>query len=522
MALESKGKDSRWSVSRTALNKEDVEAFFEGAVHSKKASQESNSNETQKGKKKQTNRGIDPSLMNIHHSSQKVQQPAFLKRLELLHSQINTPSKGRGDISVAVSGFTNISDVLQSANKLLTGRQLLRTPTVVKKHDQNALLVHKDDSLHCEDNLRQEMLSGHPEYEHTKAVEDSGQVCKGNLSACGSFGTTCCQHHHISSSSLPFLDVRSKFPKDRMERFSATLNLENRDAATESLNLTFTKASRYTTRMAQSSKKMRISQVPIHRTSEIRVSRVLRKLPGCNLQSQDLEFLMQMEFKRKAKALKKELLCLRNEFMKVHWEKEEMLAVQDNVKKDIQQMKGAFDEVIKHGRSFLSRHHQVESVKALGDENVLSQLNTQAVLCVLHQQRAKLQRMTQETKTRKNHDATIPKQPMEENISQKLEVYNNQVKVAECTLQRAQEDVDGLKCQVINLQQEVVNAEENLMKTQSEICRLKSSKETMAASKPMNEFEELRLRRKLERILRRMEIFMEREKIIQRLQKTLG
>ncbi|XP_078513857.1 uncharacterized protein LOC144772995 [Lissotriton helveticus] len=522
MALEAKGKDSRWTVSRTALNKGDVEAFFEGAVYPKKASKESNSNETQKGKKKQTNKSIDPSSGNIHHSSQKMTRPTVLKHLALFLSQTNTPSKVRDDTSVTVSGFTNISAVLQSGNKVLTGRQLPRTPIVAKNHDLSALLVHKDDSLHCDDNLRQEMLSGHPECEQPKAVEDSGQVCKENLNACGLFGTTYCQHHHISSSSLPLLDVRSTLPKDKMEQLSATLNLENTDEATESLNLTFTKASKYSTRMAQSSKKMRISQVPIHRTSEIRVSRVLRRLPGCNLQSQDLEFLMQMEFKRKAKALKKELLCLRNEVMKVHWEKEGMLAVQDNVKKDIQQMKGTYDEVIKHGRSFLSRHHQVESVEALGDENVLSQLNTQAVLCVLHQQRAKLQRLTQEMKTRKNHDATITKQPMEENISQKLEVYNNQVKVAECTLQRAQEDVDGLKCRVQNLQQEVVNAEENLMKTQSEICRLKSSKETIAASKPMDEFEELRLRRKLERILRRMEIFMEREKIIQRLQKTLG
>ncbi|XP_069060984.1 uncharacterized protein [Pleurodeles waltl] len=474
MNLEAKEKeDVRWSVSRTAMNKEDAEAFFEGAVHLKKCSQENNSNENQK--ENQTSRWrMDPSSGNIPRSSQKMLQSPFLRRLELLPSELNTPAKATDDTSVIGSQFTHTNAVVQSANKVPTGRQLSRSPVVAKNHDQKVLLVNKDDSLHCENNMRQQMLSGIPDYEHTKADEESGHECRGTLSTCGSSGTSCCQHHHISSSSLPLLHVRSKIPMDKMEPLSATVNQENTDEGTESLNLTsLTKSYNYSTRMAKSSKKMRLSQVPIHRTSEIRVSGVLRRLPGCHLQSQDLEFLMQMEYKRKAKALKKELLCLRHEVMKVRWEKEGMLAVQDNIKKDIQQMKGSYDEVMNLGRYFLSRHHQVECIETLGEDDVLSQLNAQAVLCVLHKQNAKLERMIQEMKTRKNHDDTIQTQPVEENISQKLEAYNNQVKVAECTLQRAQDDVDGLKCRIKNLQQKVSIAEFFLLKVGTTIGKHK-------------------------------------------------
>ncbi|XP_030060966.1 kinesin-like protein KIF20A isoform X2 [Microcaecilia unicolor] len=257
----------------------------------------------------------------------------------------------------------------------------------------------------------------------------------------------------------------------------------------------------------------RISQIPIRRPSSLSISGVLKGMLGYQQNEEDLEFLKHMWTQKKAIKLKAESLQLCKELSAVNQERELLVSKWEKIQKEVLEMQISYDRTVQLGRAFLCRQ-DVVSAKSLPAHAVLMQLKPSMVQQVREQQLAKLQTLKKELKQYKIHD-TVQSVKQTENLSMKMDSYKQQIEEANCQLQEAQKEVATLKCEAEKLKEALTIATECLYTTREKIQHLLSSKEDGAASLPITDEEKQRMDRRLKRILRRKDIFLEREKLLQ-------
>ncbi|KAM4795636.1 uncharacterized protein WCC33_000700 [Rhinophrynus dorsalis] len=262
----------------------------------------------------------------------------------------------------------------------------------------------------------------------------------------------------------------------------------------------------------------RISELPVQGLNLLRVSGVLKKMPGYECREEDLEFLVQLKIQEKAKVLKDKVNSLRKELTTVDRDTELVLAKKEKIEEDIQIMKDSIEKTVRLGRAFLCRvHDDPASVKVLSPQEVLKQLNPMTIQQMQHQDRVHLLAAQRELARRKQ-EATNSQQLIEDKMSLNVESCNQRMDEAKSRVQLLHEEVAALKCQVEKTQKDISYTEERLQKKRDQISCLKHS---IASTQSKSASDQEKLSRRMQRLLHRKDLYLEREKILQRLKKEL-
>ncbi|XP_067402241.1 uncharacterized protein [Emydura macquarii macquarii] len=261
----------------------------------------------------------------------------------------------------------------------------------------------------------------------------------------------------------------------------------------------------------------RISQIPVQGLSEMNVSMMINRIKGYQCTKEDMEFLRHMKNQEQAQTLKAKYLRLQKELTTMVQTKELLLAQREKVQDEIVQMKTSYDRTVQLGRAFLGTRMDPATVEALPPKAVLGQLNPVTLQHFQQRERAELQALTKELKKLK---LSIAQLPQKRGTRLERESWKQQIQEAEQRIQQTQEDMENLKCDVEAAQSKVATVQEQLCNTRVEIEKMHTLKERTPVSQSLDnaqDFDNDYLKRRLNRILRRTAIFLEREKIIKRL-----
>ncbi|CAM5080411.1 unnamed protein product [Eretmochelys imbricata] len=266
-----------------------------------------------------------------------------------------------------------------------------------------------------------------------------------------------------------------------------------------------------------SANRRRLSQIPVQGLSEMNISMMINRIKGYQCTKEDMEFLRHMKNQEQAQKLKAKYLHLQKELTSMIQTKELLLAQREKVQKEIVQMKTSYDRTVQLARAVLGKEMDPAAVEALPSKAVLGQLNPVKLQHVQQQERAELQALTKELKTLKHSIAQLPQK---QGIRLERESCKQRIQQAERRVQQAEEDVENLKCKVEAAQSKLAEVQEYLCNTRAEIEKWHMLKEKTPVSQPLENAQDSDndyLKRRLNRILRRTDIFLEREKIIERL-----
>ncbi|KAG6935226.1 hypothetical protein G0U57_015477 [Chelydra serpentina] len=265
-----------------------------------------------------------------------------------------------------------------------------------------------------------------------------------------------------------------------------------------------------------STNKRRLSQMPVQGLSDMNISMMMNRIKGYQCTKEDMEFLQHMKNQEQAQKLKAKYLHLQKERTSMGQTKELLLAQRGKVQEEIAQMKTSYDRTVQLGRAVLGKKMDPAAVEALPPKAVLGQLNPGKLQQVQQQERAELQALTKELKKLKHSIAQLPQK---QGIRLERESCKQQIQEAAHRVQQAQEDVENLKCKVEAAQSKLAEVQAHLCNTRVEIEKWHTLKEKTTVSQPLENAQDSDnnyLKRRLNRILRRTDIFLEREKIIKR------
>ncbi|XP_066455269.1 plectin-like [Eleutherodactylus coqui] len=262
----------------------------------------------------------------------------------------------------------------------------------------------------------------------------------------------------------------------------------------------------------------RISEMPVQGLNQIRISGVLKKMPGYECRSEDLEFLKYMENREKAKVLKKELLTLRKDLAARNQEKESVLAKKEKIEADIEKMNLSLERTLQLGRALLSRTQ--DPAGDLSPEEVFKQLHVLTIQNAHQQARLQLEATERELSRRRQEAAnrTSLADNRKRSLTLKLESSEQHVKEAQYRVQQLQEEVVTLKMQIKQTVDQKSELEARLQKARLQISDCGKRK---TQKSEMSEEEREKMNRRLQRILHRKDNYLERERILQRLKEEL-
>ncbi|XP_063812344.1 myosin heavy chain, striated muscle-like [Pseudophryne corroboree] len=481
MSLQDKERGSPgWSCSRTVLPDEETENLLREFAELKRRERK-NDPEVQRVKNRyRLKSSIYPSPANILHTGRQLPRTPGPGVLPLLPSQKFEP---RAD------GNDSLEDMFFSSkgidNIVPSGRQLERTPVSTKPVPSYVL---KEIQQHTEE--------GEP--------VTSTRIAKPTVN------NAMCDASKCDETSNKIAGKSGLVPGDS----DTVQGLENvspgaGDATPEEVNVC--------SRQAPHSR--RISQLPVQGLNRMRISGVLKKMPGYECRNEDLEFLKRMEQREKVKALKAELLCLRKDLAATNQDKELITAKRDKIEDDIQKMKRSLERTVQLGRAFLSRTRETSNAGDLSLEEVLKQLHSTAIHKLHQEERVQLVAAQKELARRQRDAASKP--PLEDKTSllaSMVESYEQRIKEAQSRIQQLNEEVVAFKTQIEEVEKDKSNLEASVQQRRQQIAHcLNRSEENQV----MSESEKEKMNRSLQRILHRKDIYLERERILRKLKREL-
>ncbi|XP_006130743.1 uncharacterized protein LOC102443686 isoform X2 [Pelodiscus sinensis] len=261
----------------------------------------------------------------------------------------------------------------------------------------------------------------------------------------------------------------------------------------------------------------RISEIPVQGLNEMNVSMMINRIKDYQCTKEDIEFLRYMKNREQAQKLKAKYLHLQKELISVVQTKELLLAQRKKVHEEIVHMKASYDRTVELGRAFLGKRTDPDAVEKLPPKAVLGQLNPVKLQLTQQKEKAELQALQKELKMLKHSLAQLPQK---QEIRLERGFCKQRIQEAEHSVQQAQEDVEHLKCKIEAARSKLAEVQVQLCNTRVEIEKWHTLKEKTTVSQVLENvqgFDNDYLKRRLNRLLRRTDIFLEREKIIKRL-----
>ncbi|XP_038622265.1 mitotic spindle assembly checkpoint protein MAD1-like [Tachyglossus aculeatus] len=273
-----------------------------------------------------------------------------------------------------------------------------------------------------------------------------------------------------------------------------------------------------------SSTKKRLSEMTFHGLGDVNVSGILGKMQDYQPHVEDVTFLKRLKNQKEAETLKAKYLQLQKKANAMSQRKDLLVEQKEKIQREIQNMKIPYERAVQLGRAFLAKKTNPASVDKLAARAVLEQLDPVVLQHFQEEPTAQLQdqRQARNQLRRKPSSSLGRSQPHREKIRLEREICQQQIEKAEIQLQQAQEEVDDLKRKVEEVQSQVKTVQVCLNNTKAQISHLLALKERAEASLSADneqEVDEDRLQRRLKRILHRKEVFLARERIIQKLEK---
>ncbi|CAH2219557.1 Hypothetical predicted protein [Pelobates cultripes] len=469
-------KDSGWNFTQTVLDEKSSTQFIKQLTEKKSTGKENELDNHSTKVKRKAKLSMYPSPGNILHTGRQLHRTPGPGVLPLLPSQVFEPNVA-GNIS-----FENLYRTLtQNAfkdtdNRVPSGKQLDRTVVFSNDHEATSNCIgQKMTPMTCERSVNKTK---------TKAVQDIDrprEVTRRHSELCA---------------------------KEQGCMKSEVKNHMNEGCTTEGV-----RGCRKSVHFNR-----RISELPVKGLNPLRVSGVLRNLPGYECRKEDLEFLKHMENMERTKLLKDELLSLRKERITSNQEKELAVARKEKIENDIQGMRHSYECTVQLGRAFLCKTQNPSSVSSLSDKDVLKRLNPVSIRHVLEDERNQLFN-AQEELTRRKQEAPSPANHVQEDMSVRVESCNQRVKEAEHRVQQLQEEIIVLQQQVETTQKEV--AEEHLQKKNAQIQSCIKHAYVSEGNHSLTEAERERMDRRLQRVVRRKYLYLERERLLQRIKENL-
>ncbi|XP_053900664.1 uncharacterized protein LOC128845730 isoform X2 [Malaclemys terrapin pileata] len=505
------------SFFKTALNKDEVENIL-SEISNLKMTERGNGNKNNEVKCE----SLCPAPQNIRYLGLQTPRTPAPGILQLLPSQ---PSDFVGEeyySSKKPSKLGEWSITTLKDNIIPTGRELPRTPFCTNQQGKLLLEALKDDTVLNERHSTGVVGPSHSECETLKLQIDADVLEKllreetsvktraSNAWVYTRKKDSICQrmqqpddNHIISGNTENGKEVAPPLVEDEEELQERVEPLQD-----SPVPKCFT---------TSSTNRRRLSQIPVQGLSEMNISMMINRIKGYQCTKEDMEFLRHMKSQEQAQKLKAKYLHLQKELTSMVRTKELLLAQREKVQEEIVQMKTSYDRTVQLGRAFLGKKMDPAAVEALPPKAVLGQLNAVKVQHVQQQEKAELQALTKELKKLKHSIAQLPQK---QGIRLERESCKQQIQEAKHRLQQAQEDVENLKCKVEAAQSKLAEVQEHLCNTRVEIEKWHTLKEKTTVSQPLENDRILGndyLKRRLNRILRRTDIFLEREKIIERL-----
>ncbi|XP_075450183.1 uncharacterized protein LOC142491456 [Ascaphus truei] len=480
----------------TALNDQEVKNFSKEFKELKKPEQENAFDHNPVKSKHKPQGSLYPSPTNILHPGRQLLRSPGPGILPPLPSQIFEPRAVRlGSFGELYKLITN-NAVKITDNMVPSGKQLQRTP-ILTSHQES---MTKSDVLKENQPLAKEKLS------KTPAISKDSMACDKPATKPKA------KVAHVEEREEISFEQQCAEPSLR----KAKSEQENVDPEEEIHPDEIHKEAKD----CENKSNRRISELPVHGLNRMRVSGLLKKMPGYQCRNEDLEFLKHLQNQEKAKALKDELLHLKKELAKANQEKEWTLAKNEKIEHDIHKMKMSYERTVQLGRVFLCRKQDPASVKDLPPEEVLKQLNPKSIQHVQQQACARLLAAQTELRRRKQI-ATNTISKVDDKLSLKSDSCNEHVKAAESRVQKLHEEVVDLKNQVTKVQKDIAVTEESLQKKRDHITQYDKQSTVSKQTSSKTEADREKLNRRLQRILHRKDLFLEREKILQRLNQGL-
>ncbi|KAM8977027.1 uncharacterized protein RCH25_037575 [Pelodytes ibericus] len=482
-------KASGWHFSKTALDNQEAKQFFKEFTELKETEKENNAANFPTKAKHKLKVSVYPSPGNILHTGRQLPRSPGPGVLPLLPSQIFKPNVPEHMSFETLYRSLSHSIHKSNDNRVPSGKQLDHT-TVPSPQVRTK----------C-DSLKETPSIG-------KTRQKSTSVTKSVDCALSVHITNRTQDMDASIQTITHRDpapgvIETMKEQDHVD-YEGEMNT-NEQQVTESAN-----DCRKSINIIR-----RISDLPVKGIKSMAISDVLRKMPGYKCRDEDLEFLKQMENIEKAKMLKAELLFIRKDLITSNQNKELAAAKKEKIQHDIQKMRNSYAMTVQRGRSFLCRTHDPVFVSELSDEAVLKHLNPSSIQLVQQQERIQLTEAHKELTRRKQVSAA---DHVDNNrYILKVESCKQHVKEEEQKVQQLHEEVVGLRTQLEKVQKDITDTMERRAQLQSR----QTNPTTTTKTHSLTEAERERMDRRLQRILHRKNIYLDRERILQRLKKNI-
>ncbi|CAM4425573.1 unnamed protein product [Lepidochelys olivacea] len=506
------------SFFKTALNKDEVENILSEISNLKMTERENGKYHKKNEVKCESLCSAPQNILSLGLQTSRTPAPGILQLLpsqssdfvgEEYYSSKKIPKLGEWSI-------TTFKD-----NIIPTGRQLPRTPFYTNQQGKLLLEALKDHTVLNERHSTGVVGPSHSECDTLKLQiadvlekllreETSVKTRASNAWVYTRKEDSICQctqqpddNHGISGNTANGKEVAPSLVEDEQELQERVEPLED-----SPVPKCFT---------TTSANRRRLSQIPVQGLSEMNISMMINRIKGYQCTKEDMEFLRHMKNQEQAQKLKAKYLHLQKELTSMIQTKELLLAQREKVQKEIVQMKTSYDRTVQLARAVLGKEMDPAAVEALPSKAVLGQLNPVKLQHVQQQERAELQALTKELKTLKHSIAQLPQK---QGIRLERESCKQRIQEVERRVQQAEEDVENLKYKVEAAQSKLAEVQEHLRNTRAEIEKWHMLKEKTPVSQPLENAQDSDndyLKRRLNRILRRTDIFLEREKIIERL-----
>ncbi|XP_040194635.1 uncharacterized protein LOC120927788 isoform X4 [Rana temporaria] len=528
MALpDTERRSSGWKCSKTALEEEDAMNLLKEFAELKRKERENDPEVKRVKNKYKLRASAYPSPGNVLHTGRQLPRSPAPGVLPLLPSQKYKPREPEYESSDQFS-FKDMDNIVPS------GRQLPRSPLLAEPEQCHVLggihpniqnvtsmqelsqtvnspgIRSNEEDLNMPDTLEDlekrnplSKISAHKET--TEEVKVSSQT-----------------HNIRRISELPVQGLNQMRISGILEKMPG---YECRGEDLEFLTYMKAKVLKETTEEVKVSSQQthiirRISELPVQGLNQMRISGVLEKMPGYECRSEDLEFLTYMKAQEKAKVLKAELLCLQKDLAATTQDKELVNGRKDKIEEDIRRMKLVFKKTLKLGRAFLSRTGDAASVQGLTPEDVFKQLKHLTIQSVHQQEKAQLLAAKKEVTRRREETASETGQDTKSLLISKIESYEKRVNTAEESLQRLNDEIITLKTQSKKTEEKKSELAQSVQKMREQIsqCLEQSAPPTQT---DLSEEDRERMNRRLQRILHRKKLYLERERILQKLKRDL-
>ncbi|XP_018423835.1 PREDICTED: uncharacterized protein LOC108796803 [Nanorana parkeri] len=470
---------SGWKYSKTALPEEDVISLLKDFAELKRKERKNDPEVKRVKNKYKLKASAYPSPGNILHTGRQLPRSPGPGVLPLLPSQKFEPQEPGDECFEQLRSFslTDLDNIVPS------GKQLQRTPLFTKPE-------------HC--HVLREI---HPNTKNVSSTQKLSRTANNSV-ICNT--TSILSHVQPVNISDTLKDIDNEGPVAEISAHTET---------TEKGNIS----------SHQACNNRRISELPVQGLNQMRISGVLKKMPGYECRSEDLEFLTCMKMQEKAKVLKAELLCLRKDLAAANQDKELLIARRDKIEEDIHRMKLAYTRTLQLGRAFLSRTQDVAGVQGLSSQDVLKQLNHLTVQSVHQQKRAQLLAAQKEVIRRREEAGSVTRhlEDTKSSLMSKIESYEKCVNTAKERIQQLNDDVITLKTQIEKTDEKKSKLEESVEKKREHINQCLEQQSVPPPQRDISEEERERMNRRMQRILHRKNLYIERERILQKLKRDL-